>query len=202
MELYTTVVKNALEYMDINTEKYSYLTRKIKSMNLNENVITFFDKEGKLIHKSRFSIIGEIDYLNSVWTWGWALANVDKKFIETSRRVLNYGLDLPASMNDIKMKTELITSRTQITNPIQIEIRVALSVFLSKRTFPFKIDHRLGNPNHDNSQLSEKEVKDKKNKKDNKDHKEDNKDNDYDDERVGKLGRTVYISLEEAPQEQ
>jgi hypothetical protein len=71
--------------------------------------------------------------------WGWSSGELNKELILTSRKVLNYALDL--DRENILLKTALITSRYRVSSPIQIDIHLALTSFLSKQPFIFKLDY-------------------------------------------------------------
>lgn len=143
MSDFTRVIRNALEYFDKNHLKYYDLTKKFKYFEVDksdmyEHKIKFYDKKMSLIFESQYQIVGKINYLQNIWIWGWSLSELTRNTIETSRRVLNYGLDIDP--DDVLLKTELITSRFRVTYPIQLDTHVAIASFLSKKPFIYRLD--------------------------------------------------------------
>jgi len=140
MEDISRVVENALEYMDDNTIKNYDKLQTFRYYNIyDDGKIFFFNTEKKLIYKSSYEVIGKYVPSQNIWIWGWAAAELDKNTIRNSRKVLNYALDL--DNKNISMKTALITSRHQITSLVQIDMDVALTTFLSKQNFVFKLNY-------------------------------------------------------------
>lgn len=139
MNDFTQIVKDALEYYDENENKYYDKCNSFKyyKLDIEKGKIYFFDKGKKELYESTYGIIGKYIYSGGIWVWGWSNGEFNKQQISTSRRVLNYALDL--DKKDILMKTELITSRMQITSVIQADIHAAMASFLSKQPFIFKL---------------------------------------------------------------
>ena len=54
------------------------------------------------------------------------------------RNILNYGLNLDPITENTFLKTELITSRFRINDPVQLDVHIAISSYLSKVPFIFK----------------------------------------------------------------
>jgi hypothetical protein len=137
---FSRTVKDALEYYDINNAKYYDIINKFKYCQINndEGKIIFYDKNKEKSYNFLYDVIGKYLPNEHIWVWGWSDGNLNKQNISTSRKVLNYALDL--NRTELSLKTELITSRIQITSQHQIDIHVALSAFLSKQPFIFKLN--------------------------------------------------------------
>ena len=105
--------------------------------NDNSNIIIFF-KDNKEIFKFNCEKIGKYDINSNTWIWSWSDPYSLKKDNSISRRILYYGLNL--DKDQIFLKSTLITSRFKVFNETQINIKVALSSYLSKNPIIFSID--------------------------------------------------------------
>ena len=156
----SSIVVNALEYYDTNKIKYKNMLKDaysyifINSTNdTTYNRIQFKNKDNEIILDSRYEIVGVYNKKEQIWNWSWAIPQSKKYTVLTSRKLLEYGLDLPGS--ELFLKTELITSRFQISNKIQLDLHIALASYLSKNPVIYKyID------NKDDSTLMDKGEKD------------------------------------------
>ena len=133
-----TVVRLAFNYYDDLRDKYNSLFKKFKDYNLflkeqdlERNIISYFDKDGEVVFKSEYEILGVYNKTKKLWTWGWSDPNRHKNEIYISRKILDYGFNIDHSL--ILLKTELIASRFIISNKIQVEMHVALASYLSKK---------------------------------------------------------------------
>lgn len=141
MNDFTQIVKDALEYYDDNTMKYydKTMTFKYYTITKEDNTIAFFGADKKKIFETEYEVIGKYIPYQSLWIWGWSSGELNKELVATSRKVLNYALDL--DKENILLKTSLITSRYQISSYIQTDMHVALTSFLSKRPFVYKLEY-------------------------------------------------------------
>lgn len=139
----SNIIPQSLEYYDRNMQSNKDLLDKITYINIikstesgynNINQIEFYDKDKELIKKSKYEILGLFDSNSKIWTWAWALPLVSKISSNTAKKIFNYGYDLE---NNVLLKTELITSRFKISNPIQLDMHVAIGSYLSKNEFIF-----------------------------------------------------------------
>jgi len=134
-----TTIELALEYYDVIHDKFEPLFAKVVSRKNNifyadseRNNITYYDADGNALLTSEYEILGIYNNTKKIWTWGWAEPSTKKNEIFISRKILNYGFDV--DIDDLNMlKSELITSRFSVSNKIQIEIHIALGVYLSKK---------------------------------------------------------------------
>jgi len=143
MSKLASIIVNALEYYDINNEKYKSLKEKAKFVKIEKsgndieyNIMIFFDKNKKIIFRSRYEVIGMIGNESKIWTWGWAIPYLQKNSIKTSKEIFLYGINLNPA-DDITLKTELITSRFRVANDVQLDIHLSLSSYLSKKPLIF-----------------------------------------------------------------
>ena len=146
MSEHTSLVVNALEYYDLNNEKYSHIYKNAKyykivlsNNDMKKNDIILYDEHKNIILKSAYEIIGVYSKDTNIWAWAWAIPFFYKNSTYISKKIINYGIDLDPE--EMTLKTELITSRFRISNMIQIDIHVALTSYLSKNpvTFNFLI---------------------------------------------------------------
>lgn len=147
-ENFSHIIGNALKYYDDNSFKYYNIAKTFRKYRFDYDThkIIFFDAHENKIYESEYDVIGKLNNEFNVWTWGWALPEHDKTVTKTSRRVLNYGFDLPT--NEQLLKTGLITSRIQIMHSIQLDMNVAVTSFLSKEPFVFRIDITMEHMRH------------------------------------------------------
>jgi hypothetical protein len=144
MSKLSSIIVNALEYYDVNNEKYKSLKEKAKFVRIEKsnndmehNVMLFFDKNKNFIFKSRYEVIGMMGNESKIWTWGWAIPYLKKNTVKISKEILLYGINLNPEDDKI-LKTELITSRFRIANDVQLDIHLGLSSYMSKKPFIFK----------------------------------------------------------------
>ena len=136
----TELVKNALNYYDKNREETNPIFNKFKKYifkakntnDLERNIIEFYDDDNK-VYKYYYEIIGLYNQENEFWVWAWSLSDFSKNLTYTSRRLLNYGLDIDNNGIDEKyLKAELLTSRFRINTSIQLDIHIAIASYLTK----------------------------------------------------------------------
>ena len=154
-----TLIPLALEYYDNNNHEYFEFKNKIvktetinNDKDMEKSKIIFYDKNEKRLLESEYEIAGIFYKKYNTWVWGWALPNINKNLIMISRKLLNYALDIDLKQTDQfkYIKTELITSRSKITNKLQLEIYLRLISYLSKKKFIYKKRYFLNNQEQDN----------------------------------------------------
>ena len=113
-----SIVTNSLDYYDKNKEKYDKLLSKIKfykvlkiSSDLDHSKILFYDKNKKYMFETRYEIIGLFNKITNTWVWAWSIPYFNKNSTFISKKILNYGLDIPSDQENKFLKSELITSR-------------------------------------------------------------------------------------------
>jgi len=142
----TEIVRNSLEYLDNNKSKYKSYLNKIEYYSLEflygdleRHKIIFYDKNKNKLFETEYEIIGVYNNFAKTWAWSWSIANFSKNEVYLARKILMYGLDIVPDKDTIFLKSELITSRFRISNPIQLDIHVGLASYLSKIPFIFKL---------------------------------------------------------------
>lgn len=142
-----SVIAEALEYYDTNTEKYSkmlnstkYISYEIPKSDLEFAMVTLYDKDKKVILHSRYEVLGIYHMNGNIWTWGWASQQAKKNMIKTSKELLNYGIDIDLTTDPgmASVKFELTSSRFKISTQTQIDIHIAMASFLSKNPVIFE----------------------------------------------------------------
>lgn len=139
--MYYTVMSAALEFLDRKREKFKYIYKGIRpdkyrieetEHDMEHNKITFYDDIGNNLLESRYEILGLYSSEHKLWCWAWSIPTLNKNQINISKQILSYGLDIQAK-NLTQAKSELITSRFKINHRIQLEMRIALATYLSKK---------------------------------------------------------------------
>ena len=151
-----SIVPDALKYYDDNNERFEKIRNKIRYFEVKSNTIAgdedskdhietdhpvyrFYDEDKKLLFKSRVEYVGKHYTDQNIWIWAWALSHINKSGSTIIRNVFLYGTDINVvsggtlNPENLLLKNELVTSRTIITDPIQIEIHCALASYLAKR---------------------------------------------------------------------
>ena len=154
------LVVNALKYHDKNNEIYAktfknikFFSNKISEHDLEHSVITFYDKNKIKLFESRYEIIGMYNPIADTWIWGWAIPTLRKNQTGLIKKVLNYGMDL--DIDNISLKSELITSRFKIINETQLDIHIAIASYISKNKAVIgMIDDNVEQIKHENIDLT------------------------------------------------
>lgn len=141
-----TFITDALDYYDKICEKskddYNNITYinfeniTDKTNNMTYRAINMFDKDNNLIDKKKFEVLGIYISPQNIWSWSWAIPKFDKMLTVTSKKILNYGIEMDPQY--INLKKELVTSRYHITRLIQVDLHVATAAYLSKKQNIFK----------------------------------------------------------------
>jgi len=138
-----TLVNNAFEYYDKNNEKnfeifndVVYLSLERKNNDLEHNILSFYNKDLKLLFSYTFERIGLYDKKTNIWSWAWTIPYFNKNETNIIRKILYYGAEL--NSNSMFLKTELITSRFRITNNAQLDLHCAIASYLAKKPLIFK----------------------------------------------------------------
>lgn len=140
------IIADALKYYDINHEKFRHIKKNIKYIQLYNKQLAeneteglkfiFLDKNKKELFASRVEIYGQ--YFSSVktWVWGWSVPSFNKSLTRIIRGVFLYGTDIDVyNQANIILKNELLTSRFQIEDEIQLEMHSAIASYLAKKPF-------------------------------------------------------------------
>lgn len=137
--IFDEIIAPALEFYDRTNEQYKSLFDKLSPLkfkkdasehDLEHNKITFYDDQKKELLTSNYEVVGIYSSVHKMWSWGWSIPLLRKNEIYISRKILNYGLDIEYS---IFLKTELVTSRFEISDKIQLDIHLAIATYLSKK---------------------------------------------------------------------
>jgi hypothetical protein len=138
-----SLVTTALEYYDMsnelhkNTLKNAHYVKFIQAENdMEHNTAVFFDTNKEEIYRSKYEIIGLYDSDSNTWAWSWAIPRFKKNNTNIARKIWNYGAVLDPSVG--YLKTELITSRFRVADPIQLDIHVSIASYLSKNQLIYK----------------------------------------------------------------
>ncbi len=142
------LVTNSLEYYDKNREKYQRLVEKIRyykvdfrQQDMEHPIVYLYNSKKEKILESRFEIIGTYFNGTQTWVWSWANPQYPKNVSYLSRKIVQYGWDMEIKSENTFLRTELLTSRTRIADPLQLDIHVAVSAYLLKQPFVIPIVH-------------------------------------------------------------
>lgn len=143
------IVTNSLEYYDKNMEKYDKIISKIKywkvesvDSDLEHSKIIFYDKNKKEIFKTRYEIIGLYNDISNTWVWAWSIPFFRRNSTYISKKILNYGLDIPPDTENRFLKSELITSRFRVSDKIQLDLHVSIASYISKKPMIYNLIYR------------------------------------------------------------
>jgi len=138
------IILDALNYYDKNKELFSLFLANVKYVSfipnendLVHNSIVFYDENKKVILKSRIEILGSFNNFSRTWIWAWSNPNNHKNLVYTSKKILNYGLDIVPTIETKFLKAELITSRFRISDIVQLDIHIAIASYISKLPLVF-----------------------------------------------------------------
>jgi hypothetical protein len=138
-----TLINNAFEYYDKFNEKYKdkfndvvYISLERKENDLENSVLSFYNKQLKLLFSYKFERIGLYDTKSNIWSWAWTIPYFNKNETNTIRKILYYGAEL--NTKSMFLKTELVTSRFRITNNSQLDMHCAIASYLAKKQLIFK----------------------------------------------------------------
>lgn len=137
------LVTDALEYYDANTEKYKDQFKNVRYIkfikaktDMDYNMIVMYDENKEILLKSRYEVIGLFYSESNTWAWAWSVHFFSKNNTNIVRKLFNYGATLDPQSQFLK--TELITSRFRIANPIQLDIHIAIASYLSKKPLTYQ----------------------------------------------------------------
>lgn len=147
MNEYTTFVTDSLIEYDKNNRELKFILKKASYFDylkidneIDNDKIIFYDDNNKIIMDSEFEAISLFDTKHSLWIWGWGNPGWKKKWTRIISKILKYGFSLDPDKN-YHLKLELVNSRFTISDPIQIDIHLAIASALSKipYIYPFII---------------------------------------------------------------
>lgn len=139
------ILGTALEYYDKNREKYEsyfkdleYIEFDVEESDMGNSMLTMFDKDQNKIKTVKYEMIGTFDYVYRVWIWAWSIPSLKKNLSYQSRRILSYGMDLEYERYPF-LKFELITSRFVVTDPLQLDMYIAVASYIAKQEIILKV---------------------------------------------------------------
>ena len=145
MDNFKIFITDALEKYDKNTEIYDETFKNAHSikyiMNKSEidyDQMLFFDSNNNNIINANYEIAGTYYIEQGIWIWPWSDPNFNKKLVVKSKNLLLYGLKLNSDQH-YSLKFELTNSRFLITDPVQIDIHLAIAAELSKNPCIYKL---------------------------------------------------------------
>jgi hypothetical protein len=136
-------IRSALEYYDNHQLEIIELLKKIEYIKFinnapSTNQIIFFDSDKKILLESNYESLGFYFQTSNIWRWAWSMPTLSKNDTLISRKILNYAFDLEPTKEYI-LRSALINSKILIKNNLQLDINIALSSYLIKKPFIFKL---------------------------------------------------------------
>jgi hypothetical protein len=135
--------KKIFNNYDTNKLTYKDIIRQIHnqeaidaSSDLELHKIRLTDKQNKIIGEYPFELIGVYYNKLKIWNWSWVLVGEAKNKTNMSRSLSNYGLNIDwfnSSKQDQVIKLTLINPRILIEDYFQIELILAITLYLSKK---------------------------------------------------------------------
>ena len=98
-----------------------------------------YDKNKKEIFRSKTESIGSYYPPTKLWVWAWANPVNPKNNTYIVKKMFDYGMNMDPSQENLFLRTELITSRFRTTDPVQLDTYLALSSYLAKIPYVFKL---------------------------------------------------------------
>jgi hypothetical protein len=143
--IYFNTIKAAIEEHDLYEYKTINFLKKVHYLQINNNPnltprIKLFDSDKNLLLESGFENIGIYKQKNNTWQWGWSMDSINNNQNSISRNILAYSFKLKTDIHsEFLLKSILLDSKHKIKNKLQLEILLALSSYLSKFHFIFKL---------------------------------------------------------------
>lgn len=142
---YFNTIKTAIEEHNIFEYKIINFYKKIEYFRIENDPnltprIKFFDSNKKILLESGFENVGVYKQKNNIWQWGWSIDSINNNQNFISRNILLYSFKLKSDIpSEYLLKSILLNSKHTIKNKLQLEILLALSSYLSKFHFIFKL---------------------------------------------------------------
>ena len=134
----TQLVKKALYNYDIKNEQYKDIISQSKiDRDRNEIILKFKNKN------FNYNILGLFDNTTNIWMWGWMSPIYKNKEIEFSKKLLDYGIKINIdsinqnTLDKLYLKTQFTNSRFLLNNKMQLDLHLAISLYLLKDNFDF-----------------------------------------------------------------
>jgi len=156
------LVRNSLEYYDVNREKYQKIVQKIKyvkfvyySDEIQHDAITAFDENKNILFTSSHEAVGYYNTGTKIWTWAWAEPGLKSGQTYIIGKIFNYARQLPVA--EQFLRTELLTSTFRISAKIQLDIHSSIASYLGKQ--PFLLNY-IATPEGENNLIPFTQLKD------------------------------------------
>jgi hypothetical protein len=125
-------------FMEKKLENVRYYKFVYKNLDFEKNIIQFYDKDKNFLYEYYYEIIGQYNNINKLWQWAWSNTAFNKNINYTSRKLLNYGLDIEFDSYSVtissmlNIKKHLITSHFIVDNIMLLDIYLGLANYLVK----------------------------------------------------------------------
>jgi hypothetical protein len=138
-----TLITNALQYYDSNMEKYENIFEKLyyKFKHPENNYayikLEFYNDADEFQFETRFEIFGEYFLDKNLWVWSWATSRMKQNMMNVSRQLWLYGSKLTSKNKFLRVL--LTTSRFRLSNIKHIDTHLAISAYLTKTVFLYRL---------------------------------------------------------------
>ena len=143
-----SIIQTAINHYDENQEKYNNLFKNVEffkttgiDKDLKKDKIKFYDSNNKLIASADYEVCAVYYKNDNFWLWAWGIISLTKNHIKTSKKLLNYGLDIDITKTHSiysLIKYFLINSKLKVNNKLEFDIYISLSLYLSKKQFIYQ----------------------------------------------------------------
>jgi len=96
-----------------------------------------YDENKNILLESKIQILGLYSERKKMWQWGWSLFRQEAKRTYLSRKIFDYAWNIN-DKNMLELRHELIKSDVYIKNMLQIEFKLALTSYITKKNFILK----------------------------------------------------------------
>lgn len=139
-----TLIKKSLEYYDNLNRKFKekYPRSEYQTL-LKNNNISIIDSNDKVVYDSPSETLGIFILSSNTWIWSWMIPYLNLEVTNIARSLLNYGLKLEPLSNleeHYFLKTSLVNSRIKLETRTELDIHLALMLYLSKNKYNYLLE--------------------------------------------------------------
>lgn len=106
------------------------------------DVIRIYNDNDKLLLESEYEMLGSYYPELKIWTWAWANPGMYPPQNYLSTDILNHAIGWGKERS--YLKSMLVNSRTMITDPVQLDVNLALSASIIKHYYIYPYQDPIG----------------------------------------------------------
>ena len=136
----SVLIDTALNHYDECSHKYKdYIESDNIILDRATTTIKFVDINNTVF---KYNILGTFDNETNIWLWAWMLPSILMDESVFVKKLLNYGLKIDKTMQNLSydklyLKTLFVNSRFLLENIFQLELQLAISLYLGKDNLKF-----------------------------------------------------------------